>query len=84
MTYLMSGVLLWGFLGWLAARWLDAPVLAGLGIVIGGVLGTLAVYLRYGRPHLGLPTSVSPSESLTTGGPMTAASRIYPDQEEQP
>lgn len=53
LSYIASGVLLWGLLGWGAARWLDIPALLGVGLVIGGALGTLLVYLRYGRPQSG-------------------------------
>ncbi|NJC73357.1 AtpZ/AtpI family protein [Planosporangium thailandense] len=41
--YLMSGIGLWGFLGWLLDRWLGLP---HIGLMLGLVVGTaLAVYL---------------------------------------
>jgi ATP synthase protein I len=55
-SYLISGVLFWGFIGWLFARWLDVPLLTGVGILFGGVAGVYLVWLRYGRPQSG-PTS---------------------------
>lgn len=51
MSHLMAGVLLWGGIGWAAARWLGVPALTGLGIVVGAALGVLLVYVRYGKPR---------------------------------
>ena len=56
-SYLISGVLLWGLLGYGAARWLGIPFLTGVGIVIGGVLGIVLTYIRYGRPQSGSSSS---------------------------
>ncbi len=42
-SYLISGILVWGFIGWLVDRWLD---LGGIATAIGAVLGAaLGVYL---------------------------------------
>jgi ATP synthase protein I len=60
-SYLISGVLLWGLLGYAAARWLDIPFLTGVGIVIGGVLGIWLTYIRYGRPQSGPSPSTAPA-----------------------
>lgn len=51
LSHLLSGVLLWGVLGWLAARWTGVPALTGAGIVVGAALGICLVYLRYGKPR---------------------------------
>jgi ATP synthase protein I len=41
--YLMSGIGIWGFLGWLLDRWLGLP---HIGLIVGLVVGTaLAIYL---------------------------------------
>lgn len=41
--YLMSGIGIWGFLGWLLDRWLGLP---HIGLMLGLVAGTaLAIYL---------------------------------------
>jgi hypothetical protein len=60
LSLIISGVLLWGAIGWALGRWLDVPVLAGLGLVVGGGLGVLAVYIRYGRAQSGPPTTAGP------------------------
>lgn len=65
LSYIVSGVLIWGLLGWGAARWLGAPVLTGLGLVIGGALGTVLVYLRYGRPQSGHTSEMNPAQRPT-------------------
>jgi len=61
-SYLISGVTLWGLIGWAAARWLDIPALIGVGFVIGGVLGIWLTYIRYGRPQSGPSTSMGPAQ----------------------
>jgi hypothetical protein len=66
MNYLIAGVLLWGLLGYGAARWLDIPILTGVGIVFGGVLGIVATYIRYGRPQSGSSTSVAPAQNIAS------------------
>jgi hypothetical protein len=62
-SYIISGVGLWGLIGWAAARWLHAPILTGLGLVIGGVLGIACIWLRYGRPTPQQPTEVTPART---------------------
>lgn len=47
--YLIAGVALYGFLGWLADRWLGTSFLVGLGIVLGAGLGIYMTYARFGR-----------------------------------
>jgi ATP synthase protein I len=44
--YLVAGVLFYGFLGWLADRWLDTHLLVVVGILIGAGLG---IYMTFGR-----------------------------------
>lgn len=42
--YLIAGIGLWGLIGWLADRWLDLPIHAGL--MVGMVVGMAgAIYL---------------------------------------
>jgi len=57
-SYLISGVTIWGAIGWAAARWLDIPALIGVGFIIGWVLGIWLTYIRYGRPQSGSSTSM--------------------------
>ncbi|TQS44144.1 hypothetical protein [Cryptosporangium phraense] len=61
-SYLISGVTIWGAVGWVAARWLDIPALIGVGFVIGGVLGIWLTYIRYGRPQSGSSSSMTPAQ----------------------
>ncbi len=61
-SYLISGVTIWGFIGWAAARWLDIPALIGVGFIIGGVLGIWLTYIRYGRPQSGSSIPMPPAQ----------------------
>jgi len=45
--YLVSGVLLYGFVGWLLDRWLGTGFLVAVGIVLGAVLGTYQTWARF-------------------------------------
>jgi ATP synthase protein I len=51
MSYLIGGIAVWGFIGWLVDRWLD---LGGVGTAIGALVGAAGgVYLilrRLGKP----------------------------------
>lgn len=84
LSYIVSGVLVWGLIGWGLARWLDAPVLTGLGLVIGGVLGIVLVYLRYGRPQSGPPTSVRPAQVDPPDDTTPGAPQPRPRAQEEP
>jgi ATP synthase protein I len=60
MSSVIAGVLLWGALGFGMSEWLGSRAWMGAGVVIGGVLGVLSVYLRYGRAPSGPPLSGGP------------------------
>ena len=45
--YLVSGVLLYGLIGWLFDRWLDTSFLVAVGILLGAVLGTYQTWMRF-------------------------------------
>jgi F0F1-type ATP synthase assembly protein I len=49
----VSGVALYGFLGWLADRWLGTSFLVAVGILIGAGLGIYLTFARFNRaqPH---------------------------------
>ncbi|CAB4931104.1 unannotated protein [freshwater metagenome] len=47
MSHLISGILLYTFLGWLLSLWLgNAPLLMAVGAVLGIVLATYMIYRR--------------------------------------
>jgi ATP synthase protein I len=47
---LISGMVVWGFIGWLVDRWLDTDGIAfGIGVVLGGAGGVYLVARRFGR-----------------------------------
>lgn len=48
--YLVSGVAIYGFLGWLADRWLGTSFLVALGILLGTGFGLYMTYVRFNRP----------------------------------
>jgi len=48
--YLVSCVLVYGFLGWLADRWLGTTFLVAIGILVGTVLGLYLTWNRFSRP----------------------------------
>jgi len=48
--YLVSGVFVYGILGWLADRWLGTSFLVVIGIVLGAGLGIYLTFARFNRP----------------------------------
>jgi ATP synthase protein I len=96
LSLILSGVLLWGAIGWGVSEWLGSRAWMGAGVLIGGVLGVLLVYLRYGRGQSGPPSPVGPvvlpGQVRSAGGATTpdAASSVLPlaetskDQEDTP
>jgi ATP synthase protein I len=48
--YLVSGVLLYGLVGWLLDRWLGTSFLVAIGILLGAVLGTFQTWARFRFP----------------------------------
>ena len=47
---LVSGVLMYGLLGWLADRWLGTSFLVVLGILLGAGFGLYMTWARFNRP----------------------------------
>jgi ATP synthase protein I len=47
--YLVAGVGLYGFLGWLADRWLGTSFLVVVGILGGAALGLYMTFARFNR-----------------------------------
>lgn len=48
-SYLLSGMAVYGGLGWLLDRWLGTSALLPIGVVVGLALALYLVYHRYGR-----------------------------------
>ena len=49
-SYMLSGLIVYGLVGYGLDRWLGTDFLVGVGIVIGTGLGVLMVWMRWGRP----------------------------------
>ncbi len=49
-SLVLSGMLLYGGVGWLLSLWLGPRALIGLGMMVGTGAGLVLVWLRYGRP----------------------------------
>ena len=47
--YVVAGVAVYGFLGWLADRWLGTSFLVAVGLVVGAGLGIYLTYARFSR-----------------------------------
>ncbi|MBQ0894036.1 AtpZ/AtpI family protein [Micromonospora purpureochromogenes] len=49
--YLITGMVFWGFIGWLVDQWLDTGGIAtGIGVVLGMAGGIVLVVRRLGTP----------------------------------
>lgn len=48
LSYLVSGLLLYGGLGWLVDRWLNTTLWLPIGLLLGAVLGVYLVIKRFG------------------------------------
>ena len=49
LSYLISGVLIYGLLGWLGDHYLGTKFLLPIGIVAGAAFGAYVIIRRYGR-----------------------------------
>jgi ATP synthase protein I len=47
--YIVSGVALYGVLGWLADRWLGTTFLVAVGIILGAGLGIYMTFSRFNK-----------------------------------
>ena len=74
--YLVAGVALYGLLGWGLGRWLNAPYLTPLGIVIGMAFGLYLVFHDYFRS---VPSDKTTSTERTAD---TEADATRPDNED--
>jgi ATP synthase protein I len=48
-SLVLSGMVVWGGIGWLLSVWLGSRALIGLGLMVGTGAGLVLVWLRYGR-----------------------------------
>jgi ATP synthase protein I len=48
-SYILSGLLAYGGIGWLLDRWLHTSALLPIGLVFGMLFALYLVYLRHGR-----------------------------------
>lgn len=52
LAYLIAGMTIWGFIGWLVDQWLDLGGIAtGIGVVLGMAGGIYLVVRRLGTPN---------------------------------
>jgi ATP synthase protein I len=49
LSLVISGVLVWGGVGWLVSEWLDNRVFVMVGLLLGMGAGLYLVWFRYGR-----------------------------------
>jgi len=49
LSYLLSGMIVWGGAGWLLDRWLGTSFLVLVGLLVGTAASLYLVWLRYGR-----------------------------------
>lgn len=54
--YLVSGVLVYGLIGWFLDRWWGTSFLVVLGILAGAALGTWQTWARFKAPEAPAPT----------------------------
>ena len=58
--YIVSGVAVYGVLGWLADRWLGTTFLVAIGICVGAAFGIYMTFSRFNTPSTNGP-STTPS-----------------------
>lgn len=47
--YIVSGVAIYGFLGWLVDQWLGTDYVVAIGIIVGATLGIYLTFSRFNR-----------------------------------
>lgn len=61
--YVVAGVAFYGFLGWLADRWLGTAFLVAVGILAGAALGIFMTARRFRTMPLAAPEAPAPPDS---------------------
>lgn len=51
-SYLLSGILIWGGLGWALSKWTGWAWCTVIGVIIGAALAIYLVYVKYSRLSL--------------------------------
>ncbi len=66
--YIVSGVVVYGVLGWLADRWLGTTYLVAIGILVGAGFGIFMTFARFNKvvPRAGGPASTDSSTTTKT------------------
>jgi ATP synthase protein I len=69
--YVVSGVAVYGVLGWLADRWLGTSFLVAIGILVGAGIGIFMTWARFNRgvPGTGTPPPQPPQSDSTPHEP---------------
>jgi hypothetical protein len=68
-------VALYGFLGWLADRWLGTTFLVALGIVAGATLGLYMTFSRFNAPRPDRPATQDHPEQHTRTDPVEGSTK---------
>ncbi len=82
--YLVSGVALYGFLGWVVGRWLHADYWIPIGIVVGLGFGLYLVFTRYrfrGDDAAGVPGPDTISGQTSDDRPVQRSDRGEQDSD---
>lgn len=57
LSYVLAGLLFYGGLGWLLARWLGHAWLVPVGMIVGLAASVYLIVVRYGSDDPGVPES---------------------------
>lgn len=63
--YLVSGVAVYGLIGWGLDRWLGTEFLVVVGILFGSVLGIYMTWARFNKPEPQDPPATRPGQDTT-------------------
>ncbi len=77
--YVVSGVGLYGLLGWLADQWLGTTFLVALGIVAGATLGLYLTFSRFNRERPPAPPPSSDPQLPNDHAPEPDRARPHDD-----
>ena len=63
--YIVSGVAVYGVLGWLADRWLGTTFLVAIGILVGAGFGIYLTFARFNTSLVGTTEGTTKRNSIT-------------------